>query len=343
MGPETEQFIIDSLIAELNCKFSLNLAPKLNLARDSPCPLRGHMAMPLRIITVGASLAAGLANAIAVEGVAASRITTPSWRPTPDTMARAATDLVTELNGAGEVTVVFQFLDCAAYYARCEDGGLVPARQGHNEDGPDGTYHLDGELIIAPREMFQHTLKTSLPLFKAAGPHKKIILAPLPRYWISNCCSEADHIPNRLEEDFEDVIFSGIDGLRRQIKDFLFLNKIPNCRVFNTAQLIATEVGGRTSSHEVREALKARWGSDPVHPEANCFTSLAANLLTKLRPSENNSESTDPQPVAKKPCWLDQPGTATVSPSGPYMRGRGFGQTRRGRGGRWWRGHPKRF
>ena len=341
LGFEAEKFIVDSLVAELNLKFNFDLDPEPNLSRADPNPRQDPPAIPGRVITVGASLADRLASAMSLAGIPSTRIPTPSWRPTQDTMARAAAELSSEINNDQDVTIIFQFLDCAAFYARCEDGGLVPARQGHNEDGPDGSYHLDGELVIAPRELFNHTLKTALTLFKAAGSHHKIILAPLPRYWVSNCCSEVDHIPNRMEEDFEDIIFDGIDGLRRLIKDFLFLHKIPNCSVYNTAQLIVTEDGGRSTSVDTRTALKARWGSDPVHPEEDCFSSLAANILKKLSTTirEAKQKAADLQPSMKRTRWLDTPGVDTVSPT--PTRGRGYGMARGGRGGRGWRGRPK--
>ena len=44
-------------------------------------------------------------------------------------------------------------------------------------------FHLDGELLIAPKELFSRMLKDYLPLLKAQKNLQKILLSLLPRYW----------------------------------------------------------------------------------------------------------------------------------------------------------------
>jgi hypothetical protein len=52
----------------------------------------------------------------------------------------------------------------------------------------DGTYHVDGALIIAPADMFTKSIKVYLPLLICATEAKKLVLSPIPRYWLHRCC-----------------------------------------------------------------------------------------------------------------------------------------------------------
>jgi len=284
---------------------------------------------------VGASLAGRLCAALETGGHKASHIKTVSWRPTPDTIKKTAQELADAVeSSATPPVVIFQFLDSAAFYARCEDGSLVPAHQGLDEYAkPDGRFHLDGELVVAPKELFLHTLKTSLPLLKAANGCKKILLSPLPRYWLTSCCEDQEHIANRADADFEDQLFAGIDELRRQCKDYLFKNKIENVVVKNTCQLLCSGGGGRLTAKSTREEAATLWGPDPVHPSTESFINLAANvviLATEAAPKSSaagQSRRSAPQP-AKRPRWLDGQAGSGVSPMAyqPMYGGRGRGR-----------------
>ena len=46
---------------------------------------------------------------------------------------------------------MLQFLDNAANYAMTEDSCLVPAQK-----NKDGTYHLVGDLMVAPKKLLLH-------------------------------------------------------------------------------------------------------------------------------------------------------------------------------------------
>ena len=201
---------------------------------------------------------------------------------------------------------------------------------------PDGLYHIDGELVVAPQESFLHTLKTSLPLFKLASGRQAVLLTPLPRYWLTNCCQDPEHITNRADGDFEEVLFTGLDNIRRQCKDFLFKNGLSNVRVLNTAQLICGSSGSRTTLLDTREQLSAAWGEDPVHPSAGCFSDLAVNLTSYLniQKTENIKEScsSELQRPGKRPRWLEEAEASTIRPNG-HAGGRGW--RGRGRPGRW--------
>jgi len=181
-----------------------------------------------------------------------------------------------------------------------------------------------------------HSLKTCLPLFKAGAKHKMLLLSPLPRYWLNSCCEDVEHNTNKLDEDFEEYLFSGIDGLRRQCKDFLFKNKYSGVKVLNTAQLMCSADGSPSTSQEVKDELTARWGTDPVHPSQELVDVLVENIikLTADKGCAASAAHAAPQQQlqqAKRPRWLMEQSTVEVSPL-VYnsTRGRGRGRARRG-------------
>ena len=65
------------------------------------------------------------------------------------------------------------------------------------KEGESHRYHVDGDLMLAPKELLRDIINTCTPVLKAAGETKKIIVTPLPRYTANGCCGDADHAPNR--------------------------------------------------------------------------------------------------------------------------------------------------
>jgi hypothetical protein len=163
--------------------------------------------------------------------------------------------------------VVFLCLDAAAYYA-CYEDSVIPARQGN-----DGVYHIDGDLILAPADMFVRAIKICMPLFSclATPSVKKIVLSPLPRYWMKRCCDDSDHVANLEDPEYEKKMFTGLDTFRRTIKDVLFTAGVSNFFVYNSAQLCSGVPGSRTTTDEVRDALAILWGTTPSTPPVSAM------------------------------------------------------------------------
>jgi hypothetical protein len=144
----------------------------------------------------------------------AHHVEVPSWRPNPAVINEAITALDNiSFQDSSLSLFVIHNLDNAAYYAMTEEGDLIPSRR------LEGHYHLDGSLVIASKEQFRFTLKTCLPLFNYKPEICKIVLSPMPRYWVGKCCGDAEHIPNFHDQDYEKTMFDGLFNLMRAIKD----------------------------------------------------------------------------------------------------------------------------
>ena len=70
-----------------------------------------------------------------------------------------------------DCSIVLQLLDNTFFMAQTEEGSIIPARRELN-----GGYHLDGELILAPKELQYRTISALRPIFEAAASRKKILI-----------------------------------------------------------------------------------------------------------------------------------------------------------------------
>jgi hypothetical protein len=205
-------------------------------------------------------------------------VSTPSWRPNTQTVLEALADLHVPISEHSNIAAVIYFcLDAAAFYAMTEYSIIPIAKDGK------GDYHVFGSLVTAPADMFSKSLKTCLPLFSAVNATTKIVLSPLPKYWQERCCEDEEHVSNIKDPDFEAVLFSGLDSLRRVTKDVLHTSGINNFKVYNTSQLCSAEAGAKMTSASTRDALAVMWKSDdPVHPSEDTYATLASNILHVL-------------------------------------------------------------
>jgi hypothetical protein len=329
---EDEKFIISQLVTELNSTYNTDLAADIDF--DCVVTAADTDAQPA-VIIVGNSQANCLATAMAGLGFKATVVETRPWRPNSMTVDEAKIELAEKIRSTPTLTsIIFWCLDIAAYYSHTEDSILPAVRD------VSGKFHIHGSLIVAPSEMFSKSVKQCIPLFTIPMAAKKIVLSPLPRYWHNRCCDDVDHVANIDDADFEGTLFSGLDNLRRIIKDTLFCNGVKDIKILNPSQLCVSVDGGRQTSIDTREAL-AMWGDDPVHPARDCYESLAEHLVATTsssteKPSGSSSASERP---LKRPRWLLEDSANTVTPHNSF-RGRGRGN-QRGSGNRGFRGYSK--
>jgi hypothetical protein len=335
---EAEKMIIDALVAELNSKYGANLSTNICYARGDADEAAAADAEPA-VILVGGSHASYLATALAECGYKAAVVEMRPWRPNSMTVEETRLELEAKMATMKNVqAIIYWCLDNAAYYSVSEDSILPAVRD------ISGKYHIHGSLITAPAEMFSRSVKACTPLLRLPTTAKKIVLSPLPRYWRTRCCSEDDHVSNLDEPDYETTLFSGLDGLRRSIKDILHTSGIKDVKIYNSGQLCVTLDGSRSTSTDIPEALAIMWGDDPVHPARDCYRALAEHLHASLhlQQHETSSSAASERPL-KRPRWLEAESSTTIAPRDPTGgRGRGFGNrgggTRGFRGGRRMRG-----
>jgi hypothetical protein len=136
------------------------------------------------------------------------------------------------------------------------------------------------------------------PVLDAVGNKLAIFVTPLPRYVISGCCDDPTHVSNREDRHFRSNMNQQLEGLRRNVKNFLFNTGRRSIRILDTAMVI--------------KGLEDAdlWCTDPVHPIESVYGRIAEGVTTLV--------------------------TKTVSGAGGSGRGRnggGGGSSGRGGGG----------
>ena len=79
-------------------------------------------------------------------------------------------------------TVIYHLFDNLTY--SCQREGERPTRP---VKGADGRYHVEGKLVIAGKEEMRRLVSLALPLFRAGGPCRKIIISQASRYKHGGC------------------------------------------------------------------------------------------------------------------------------------------------------------
>jgi hypothetical protein len=125
-------------------------------------------------------------------------------------------------------TVLIHCFDNVAYMARSEEGGDLPIRR-----YPDGSYFIEGTLVLASKERLFMFFKNCIPIFKLLEKFVVFFLSPLPRYLYSGCCTREDHAPNSLQDGYEEEMRKALMACRWFFKDFFFTSGFRNVTVLN--------------------------------------------------------------------------------------------------------------
>ena len=272
----SEQEIINALLKELNARLALHLDTVVSFDRN-PAALAIKRD---RNIVVGASNASRTADALADIGSSVVKLTVPGWRITRPKVAEMAAKLQAALAAEDpDCVVVFEMFDANFFLARTEDGGMVPiCKRGTNSE-----FHVDGDLVFAPKELQYSVFCDAKPLFEAASSWRKVIISPISRYLLQGCCTDPDHVGNRCDPDYKACLESAVVESRKLLKDFCFRQGIRIVRV----------VGPWPSLRTVGDSIWA----DQVHlsPQGYAMMSdmavgAAADLLEKPEPASGRGQ-----------------------------------------------------
>jgi len=260
---EVETEIVLKLIADLNSLLALDLLPVPCFDRKAErCDME-----PIdntNYILVGGSNALRTANGLARAGKKAFAATIPGWRPT----AALLGPLLKKIERALELckttvntVLVYQLHDNCFYFGRGEDGSLLPATK-----GKDDKFHVLGASVLAPKELQYMAFKQTLPILEAGGNIRKIVLGPLPRYWVKPCCADRKHCSNMADVDYQKTLESAIYESKGNLKAFCFRHGLREIRIVSSWQLLKNEDN--------------LWSEDPVHMCNAGYDILAANIIS---------------------------------------------------------------
>ncbi len=230
-------------------------------------------------------------------------------------------------------TIVYQLYDNSSFFAKKADGTRALP-----EKGLDGKFHVDGRLNIATRDEAKRMVRTSIPLLKAGGQCRKIILTPRARYRYNPCCLTSGHCSNLSERNYGKWMEEKLSELKSMVRDYVRMRNIKRATVMELGQLITTPAGQSEYLHE-----EEIWGEDPVHMTRKGYKLAAAgieSLVYEKRSEEKEAEEKSGQrppkkprldPALNRPSWISgsvseavrMDGRGQMGPPPPYNKWRG--------------------
>jgi hypothetical protein len=329
VSEDVEKRILRALLAELNDVYGLKLDEDPDTSR-----IVSHNTgnSQTKVILVGGSHMARLAEALQQGGSETKYLGAPGWVATQDGLADAARKL-TNLRPGPEDIVVLDIWSNSSFMGTDEFGLPCRAAKGNN----DTRYHIVGNLQAAPKSLFEKILQDAVPVIESAGDSKIVMALPIPRYVLSKCCTSPNHISNFGKENFLNEMYRAAELAEQAIAGCPAASNVGTLgiqEVFNGADLDLHEV--RTSGGE------PIWSDiDPVHLTRAAYVEMAesvsgANDAPDARPRKRpRLESVVPayrggargrQGRIRPPSWVSGMVSRATSNAG---RGRGRG---RGRG-----------
>ena len=368
LSEEEEFAVISVMLEELNAKFALQLDPSPSTERsgfDSPPPDTDSKDT---LVLAGSSHAGRLAEAMMSTHLRVVDVSMPGFRVSENSVDSLVTDLEEAMIGLDDAStaVLLQPFDNSIFFSSKAQGEKVLTRR-----GPDGRFHVEGELKMISREDMKDMFSSITPLIKACKGKKVIVMGPMPRYLFSRCCQARGHLTN-----FDSTVYvaeqrDSIMNVYTWLKNIIFMRRLKNVKIFNPSEALG--LGKNLGDDTDAEALMDLWGSDPVHPTERAYTILAGAVTTMAdeliaegaEPAPPTASKSMKRPAAREP-WLaaSEPVAKRLNERGhpyprvgsrgnnrasrgaqPYgrggQRGRGFGSERSGRG-RWHRGGQSR-
>jgi len=176
-----------------------------------------------RVVMVGGSHSSRLTDELEETCLEVMDISVRGWRLTDASVKEKAKDLADIVSTMDEsrTTIVYQLLDNMSYYIKKPDCNRnLPGK------GTDGKYHVDGKLEIANREEVKHLVSTSIPLLRAGGKCRKVILTPSGRYRYTPCCNVRGHCSNMKDFNYGRWMEDKLAEMRGIVRDYVRMRNI---------------------------------------------------------------------------------------------------------------------
>ena len=331
--------IVTSLLKEINDVYGLGMDPNPDLSREmDPPPCHDQS----RTVLFGSSHVKRLAGHMADDAKVID-LSVPGWTANKDAIGLIANELK-ELALTGEDTVVLDLLSNSSYMGTDDSG--IPSRPVKLAE--DKTYHIVGELQVAPESAFRKIIRDCQPIFEAVSCAKKIALLPFPRYLSGKCCSNPEHITNFGNEEYKEEVLRVSSAVRSAY------NSVKPPGEFVIYSLSDSDLLHTATADDPGDIWR-----DPVHFRGTVYAAIAADLLVLIGaaaaeepgalPAKRQRLDSVAPPVictapqtrgqVPTPGWLMGVAVQAQQGRGGWGRGRGSGGAGGRRGGRsGWRG-----
>jgi hypothetical protein len=251
-----ESELITCLIGELRSKLALDLDASPSFERG--LALQSKTKKSVDFLLIGSSNARRLMAVLSEMGFSASIVYLPHFRIYRGSDEQPTRMMQEAIADHDPGTIIIHMMDKITYCAKSWDGGRHPPKK-----GPDGVYHMEGDVVVEPKEVQRENFKAIKPILGLVGKRRGIMISPMPRYRSKPCCDNVDHFKNLKDTSYKSILSASLKEAKQNLKDFLFTDGRRNFRVPDPNIDI--------------QSLKEEdvWGADPVHPLPAVFSKLA--------------------------------------------------------------------
>jgi len=235
LSEQDERRLTETMVEELNIN-GVSLSYRLNYSRASQ--VEEDVSSGPSMIIVGGANASRLSSVAINSGLTTKYIKLVSLnKEAVEEAVTAMRQLVDSIEDTDGVVVVAQTFDEFAFMSVKEDGSTA-APVSDSYDLP----HIIGELLVIAEGQVRSHIDRITPILKAAGPLRKVVLGPLPRYVKQQCCDRDSHVSNRGEKGFEDAVMRGIAGIKNMGRRHLHNNGLYGAVIINIASVVLDEM-----------------------------------------------------------------------------------------------------
>jgi lysophospholipase L1-like esterase len=200
--------------------------------------------------------------------------TVPGWMPTPENIATLV-ERVRALSADKNSAFIFDLLgNSSVRYEQYDGSTSLPFKS-------QGKFHLGGDVVVCPLELFKKTIAGILPILKEIGDAPSVIVPPIPRYLFARCCTDAGHCTNASNADYAETLLAGFLRLRNELIRSLVAAGIKNFKVLDSCCTTACANTANTKNRLTH--LKSVTAKDGVHYVAAGYQHMAARSLSCLR------------------------------------------------------------
>jgi len=331
----------ESLVMEVNKKFGANIG--IGEAAEQPVAEGVDTFRSQRIVLVGGSHLNRVGVHLKEMDMEVIDLTIPGLVMDERTSDELTEKLSREMRKeyVGETMVVYQLFDNLSFLQGSDDNWR------RLEKGGDGKYHAEGHIRVAEVPELKLAFRQAMPLLRAAGRARKVILSPAERYLAGKCCGDLRHMVNYSNE-YTASMCDKLTRLRTGLKDHVHSRNINTYKVTCFDRLLGIGKGVEGSS----ALLRTYWRDDPVHLTSGGYAALAEALVDALLEDVSefsNSGEPPKETVAKQRSgWLMGQDTGIAGQSRKRDRswsGRSGWSAGGGGGGRGgsWRGRGGKF
>ncbi len=327
---EEEYELVNTMVDELNSKCGLELSHEFSLYRPRLTrePEREDVTDDVmeKVIMMGGSHSSRLTDELDETCLDVTDISVRGWKLTDEAVEEKVKELkeIVATYDEKRTTIVYQLFDNVSYMVKKPDGTRCLPQKGR-----DGRYHVEGKLDVVCRDEIKKMVSTSIPLLRAGGQCRKVILTPAGRYRYNPCCTTVEHVSNIRDRNYRRWRDEKLTELRGIVRDYVRMRNIKRATVIEMGQLLTPSAGQSEYLHE-----EEVWGDDPVHLTSKGYGMVAAgleSLIYEKRGEEREAEEKESQGPSKKPRYdaaESRPAWVKGSVAEAVRRGGGGGQPR---------------